>query len=325
MMHQMPPRPAGARVGFTLVELLVVIAIIGVLVALLLPAVQAARESARRTQCKSQLREIGLAVQNYSDAHGAYPPGRTTSDQYGVSWAFEILPYIEQQTVHDAFVKGERVDSPANAAAMRTPIPVYTCPSRRSPGADRDFDDNDGPSQVQGEATRGDYAGNAGLEEDMGMEDNDFIGAEIDTTLAGPIYSGSDISERRVTDGLSNTLLVGERHIRPVNPEWDPARAHVLQGDSCFLASDSLKTVLRGTEDGLARGPEDNDDEVFGSDHPGVTQFVFLDGHADSFANDRGGEVTGLNPNQVEDIRIDDEWRWLGALSTIAGGEVVQN
>lgn len=310
--------------GFTLVELLVVIAIIGILVALLLPAVQAARESARRIQCNSQLREIGLAVQNYHDVHNHFPTGRNKRDQYGVSWAYEILPQLEQQAVHDAYVETERVDSELNAAAMRTPISVYACPSRRRAAADRDFDNEDAPSLVRGAATLGDYAANAGLEEDMGMEGNDFIDGKIDPTLAGPIFSGSKINARRVVDGLSNTLAIGEKHIRPVQDDWTEGTEHRLQGDSCFLASDSLNTILRGTEDGLADGPDDNDYQGFGSDHPGVTQFVFLDGHSEAFAYNNGATAMGVNPEQVEDIRVDDEWLWLAALSSIAGGEIMQ-
>lgn len=327
----MPVRTTGQRqthscmsLGFTLVELLVVIAIIGVLVALLLPAVQAARESARRTQCKSQLREIGLAVQTYHDVNGYFPTGRTTSNQFGVSWTFMILPHIEQQAVYDSWVPEERVDSVANIEAMRTPMPIYACPSRRSAAANRDFDDDDAPSLVRGQAVLGDYAANAGLEENIGMEGNDFQGGKIDTTLAGPMYSGSKISARRVTDGLSNTLAIGEKHIRPVQPDWTEGTEHARQGDSCFLASDSLTTVLRGTEDGLADGPDDNDDEVFGSDHPNLVQFVFLDGHVEAFASDNAATATGVNPNQTEDINIDDQWLWLAALSSIGGGELVQ-
>ncbi len=311
------------RRGFNLVELLVVIAIIGILVALLLPAIQAARESARRTECRSHLREIGLALQSYHDAKGRFPTGRNRSDQFGTSWAFSLLPYLEQQAVHGAFVEGERVDSEANASAMRRPIPLYFCPSRRQPAADRDFDDNDQPSQVRGVAAGGDYAANAGLEEDIGMEDNDFVAGKIDLTLAGPLFSGSAIKMRQVTDGLSNTIAIGDKHIRPVRDEWDEGTQHARQGDSCFLASDSLTTIMRGTEDGLADGPDDPSDEVFGSEHPGVVQFVFLDGHAEALSTSNSGTAIGVNPEQVSDINIADEWLWLGALSTVAGSEIM--
>lgn len=309
--------------AFTLVELLVVIAIIGILVALLLPAIQAARESARRAQCSTQLREMGIALQNYHDAQGHFPTGRNRRDQYGVSWAYYLLPQLEQQAMHDAYIPTLKVSDEGNAIAMRTPLPIYTCPSRRTPGADRDFDNDDQPSEVRGVAGRGDYAANAGLEEDMGLEENDFEFGKIDLTLAGPIYSGSKVSSRRVTDGLSNTLAIGEKHIPPIKPEWNEARAHARQGDSCFLAGDSLKTIMRGTEDGLAQGPDDDDNEVFGSTHPGVVQFVFLDGHVEPLANNSSLTATGVNPNQVEDIRMDEQWLWLAALSTVGGGEIV--
>lgn len=311
--------------GFTLVELLVVIAIIGVLVALLLPAIQAAREAARRAQCMTQLREIGLAIQNYHDSKGHFPSGRNRSDQYGTSWAFSILPQLEQQAVHDAYVTTERVDSPANARAMRTPISTYACPSRRSPAADRDFDNDDDASLVQSAAVLGDYAANAGFEEDMGMEDNDFADGDLNLTLAGPIFSGSRIRARQVTDGLSNTLAIGERHIPPARSEWQPGRIHAEQGDTCFLASDSLKTILRGTEDGLAESENDRSDEVFGGLHPGVTLFVFLDGHAEAISSTSRSGAIGVNPGAVRDIRIDDEWLWLGALSTVSGAEIIEN
>ncbi len=312
------------KMAFTLVELLVVIAIIGVLVALLLPAVQAAREAARRTQCTSQLRQIGLAIHNYHDARRQFPTGRNRTDQFGVSWAYSVLPQIEEQAIHDAFDKTKRVDDPANARAMRTAIPVYVCPSRRAPAANRDFDNNDEPSLVRGVAVAGDYAANAGLEEDIGMEGNDFSSGGIDRTLAGPIFSGSKIRSRQVTDGMSKTLAVGEKHIRTAEPNWPEGRVHALQGDTCFLSGDSITTILRGTEDGLADGPRHPSDQVFGSAHPGVTQFVYLDGHAESLATSSSATATGVNPNHVGDIDIAPEWLWLGAISTIGGGEIVQ-
>ena len=92
---------ASPRTGFTLVEVLVVIAIIGILVAFLLPAIQAARESARRTQCQNNLKQIGVAVQNHHDTRKQFPMGRNRFDQYAVSWAFFLLPYMEETAVYN--------------------------------------------------------------------------------------------------------------------------------------------------------------------------------------------------------------------------------
>ncbi len=171
------------RQAFTLVELLVVIAIIGILVALLLPAIQAARESARRSQCQNQLKQMGLALNNYHDARKGYPTGRNGRDEKAVSWAFLILPYMEEQAVYDSFKRTLPVDHIDNSQAMRVPIAGYVCPSRRSPGADRDFDASSTGTVVKAAGTRGDYAANAGLEEDMGTEINDFDGRGVDMTL----------------------------------------------------------------------------------------------------------------------------------------------
>ena len=337
--------------AFTLVELLVVIAIIGILIALLLPAVQAARESARRTQCNSQLKQLGLAIQNYHDTAGQFPQGRNSTSELGVSWAFQILPQLEEQVIYDAFDPTQPVHADANAAAMRTPIATYVCPSRRSPAADRNFDNNDQGAGANGEplgvAVAGDYAANAGLEEDTGMEDSDYLEGEvdfrdghIDWSLSGPIFSNSRIRTRNVTDGLSKTLAVGEKHLPPLLGDWDPNLAQSGQGDTCFLAADKIETIFRGTEDGLASGPNDQGirqdsrrrgSQIFGSDHPGICQFVFLDGHVETFSTERTG-AADVNASQIRDVPsyLDPEdqeeinrWGWLMAMSTIAGEEVI--
>ena len=340
--------------GFTLVELLVVIAIIGILVALLLPAVQAARESARRNQCISQLRQIGLAIQNHHDTFGFFPTGRTSIDDFGVSWAQRILPQLEEQAVFDAYDPAEPVHAEANAVAMRTPISVYACPSRRPATADRDFHNGGAGGGANGEPRRsavlGDYAANGGLEEDTGMEGNDYVdgvfdllNGTIDWSIAGPIYTLSKIEARQVIDGLSQTIAVGEKHIAQPAPGEDipDERLHSVQGDTCFLAGDNPRTIFRGSEDGLASGPaalplvdgeSNNGAQVFGSSHPGVVQFVYLDGHAEAHAVDQGGAAIGVNPNNISDVPSgldpDDaeeirRWGWLLAASTIAGEEVV--
>jgi len=125
--------------GFTLVELLVVIAIIGILVALLLPAVQSAREAARRTQCKNNLKNIGLAILNHTDTRGVFPTGGVTwgvliedylengklvsTEKMGLGWGFQILPYMEQDALHDVI---------SSEVMRNTEVPLYNCPSRRS-------------------------------------------------------------------------------------------------------------------------------------------------------------------------------------------------
>lgn len=127
------------RGGFTLVELLVVIAIIGILIALLLPAVQAAREAARRSQCSNNLKQIALATHNYHDKHNCLPPG--VVDPHGVlsgfghgdrkwtNWAISILPYIEQKPLYDQYDQKAFNEDPVNRDVVQTFVDVYACPS----------------------------------------------------------------------------------------------------------------------------------------------------------------------------------------------------
>jgi prepilin-type N-terminal cleavage/methylation domain-containing protein/prepilin-type processing-associated H-X9-DG protein len=294
--------------AFTLVELLVVIAIIGILVALLLPAIQAAREAARRNQCQNNLKQMGIAVQMHLDTKKVFPMGRNGTDQKAVSWAYYLLPYLEERSVYDSYNKSIPVYDKANAPAMRVPMSIYVCPTRRgTPKADRNFDDDDKapPPEYRGVATEGDYGANAGLEEDTGMEGNDFKAGAIDRSLAGPIVSGSKYSAKHVTDGMASTFAIGEKHIRPVPNNVDEGKDHFEIGDTAFLAGDAINTILKCTEDGLATGPDDTHEHVFGSLHSGVVQFVFLDGHVDAISND-------IDVNSLK------------AMSTIGGGEVVQ-
>jgi prepilin-type N-terminal cleavage/methylation domain-containing protein/prepilin-type processing-associated H-X9-DG protein len=294
--------------GFTLVEVLVVIAIIGVLASLMLPAVQMARESARRTQCQNNLKQIGLAVQSHHDARKQFPMGRNRFDQFAVSWSFFLLPYIEESAIYASFDPNARVDEDSNAEAMRTPIEIYACPSRRSAAADRNFDNNDSPPKVLGAATLSDYAANAGLEYDTGMVGGDAsasVFGQYNRTDSGPIFSGSRINARQVTDGLSNTIAVGERHLPPPPPGTPPEMEHYTVGDTAAIPGDTPHTAFRGAGTGLAEGPDDPDRTKFGSAHAGkLVQFVFLDGH-----------VRGLRPDVAIAV--------LKTLCTIGGGETI--
>jgi prepilin-type N-terminal cleavage/methylation domain-containing protein/prepilin-type processing-associated H-X9-DG protein len=307
---QRPSRVDGHTAGVTLVEVLVVIAIIGLLVALLLPAIQAARESARRMQCQNNLKQIGVAIQNHHETRKQFPMGRNQWNQNAVSWAFFLLPYMEETTLYNSWNSTARADDPKNAATMRTPIETYACPSRRKAAADRNFDNNDSPPTPdhQGVATLADYSANAGIKLMTGM-----VGSDKDATIfgaysradSGPIFSGSHISARQVEDGLSNTFAVAERHLPPVPQNTPEEMEDFAIGDTASIAGDTPHTIFRCTENGLATGYDDKDRNKFGSSHSsGTVQAVFLDGH-----------VGGLQPDI--DLPV------LQALSTIGGSEVV--
>jgi prepilin-type N-terminal cleavage/methylation domain-containing protein/prepilin-type processing-associated H-X9-DG protein len=305
-----------ARTGFTLVEVLVVIAIIGILVAFLLPAIQAAREAARRSQCQNNLKQIGVAVQNHHDARRVFPMGRNGINQFAVSWAFFILPYMEETAIYNSWVPTVEVYKPQNDATMRTPIETYACPSRRRAAADRNFDNNNAapPAEALRVATLADYSANAGIKLLTGMTNDENSGGvfgNYNRTVAGPIFSGSHIGARQVEDGLSKTIAIGERHLPPVPEGTAEEMQDYAIGDTAAIPGDTPHTTFRCTgcsgdeqKDGLATGLDDPDRNKFGSSHPsGVVQCVFLDGHVASLHRDTSDVV-------------------LKALSTIGGGEV---
>ena len=301
---------AASPSAFTLVELLVVIAIIGVLIGLLLPAVQAAREAARRSSCTNNLKQVGLAVANHEGVRKVFPKGRDTRSPGGVqedlpdtrfreaySWAFRLLPFMEQQSIFDAYVPTATVYDAANARAMRTPVAGYYCSSRRAPASDRNFDDNNGtpPADGIGVAAGGDYAANPGAYYTFSSPDpypgDEAADQRNDVKYAGPIHTFSRVKAAQVTDGLSKTFAIGERHIPPIDPAWTPEKVHYNQGDTAFFAADTPTTQFRDTLRGLASFPDDTSSRKFGSRHPGITNFVFLDGHVEAISNDTDSDV----------------------------------
>ena len=281
-----------AKHGFTLVELLVVIAIIAMLVALLLPAVQAAREASRRISCVNNLKQIGLAIQMHHDTQGTYPSGRDGLDMNSISWSFSLLPYMEEQAIHDSLVSSERVDSDANIQAMRTPVSAYYCPSRRSPEANRDFPNDGNPPLVRAVAAAGDYAANVGHQILFGSN-----GEPLNGSIAGPIFTFSKVRAKQVTDGLSKTLGVGEKWVP--NPAYfnddgdgsdvcQEGNEHYCQGDTAFFAGNFAEAIF-GEE--LSSGAFDDSDSEFGSEHRNICHFVFLDGHVDPVDQNTDEEV----------------------------------
>ncbi|SFI09655.1 DUF1559 domain-containing protein [Planctomicrobium piriforme] len=177
------------RRGFTAIELLVVIAIIAILIALLLPSVQQAREAARRMQCQNNLMQLGLALQNYHQAHDSFPPGsinptgpiRDDGTGYQVGWIPQILPYIDQQLLYSKLNFNKGAHDPANTVVLGFSPPQLMCPSSNTPSGGHNY---------------------------VGCHND--IEAPIDVDNNGVLFLNSHIRLRDLTDGRQATLLLGE-------------------------------------------------------------------------------------------------------------------
>ncbi len=181
------------RAGFTLIELLVAITIIGVLLSLLMPAVQASRAAARRIQCQNQLRQLGLALHNYHDTHACFPAGSYVlgpafQTQSGWGWGAMILPHIEQTPLYQQLDFDHGTAVGANLARIATPVSIWRCPSDTAPAQMHIVPWNYPPLEI----ASGNYCGVEGLLREMSR-----------TRMAD------------VTDGTSQTLLLGERGVQP--------------------------------------------------------------------------------------------------------------
>jgi prepilin-type N-terminal cleavage/methylation domain-containing protein/prepilin-type processing-associated H-X9-DG protein len=206
------------RIGFTLIELLVVIAIIAVLIALLLPAVQQAREAARRTQSRNNLKQIGIALHNYHDAHKVFPaaylantrhPSRdpnTFDGPNGFAWGTMLLPYLDQAPLYNSIRTDLPCWAPQNASAVAINLPVFMSPSATNSNGPMIVRDGSGNELAR--FGRAHYVANAGQDEPWAYQLEDY--SQI---ANGPMYRNSKIRTADVTDGLSNTIFIGEHSI----------------------------------------------------------------------------------------------------------------
>ena len=286
------------RKAFTLVELLVVIAIIGILVALLLPTVQAAREAARRMSCYNNMKQIGLALHNYHDTYKAFPmgwiglrngAGRVLDAEGGPGWgwAAHTLPFVEQVTATDIIDDHLPITDLANAQARATYLPVFRCPSDIS--SDQTFELEDDTGTVITTVPVANYVGMFGTLE---LEDCEITPVGRQCRGDGPFYHNSSTRFRDIVDGTSHTLLVGERSSKIEHSTWIGA----VPG-----AEESFARIL-AIADHAPNDPGGHLDDP-GSFHPGGTNFVFADGSVHIIV-----ETIDLNVYR--------------ALATIQGGEV---
>jgi len=262
--NKRPITPSAAR-GFTLVELLVVIAIIGVLVALLLPAVQSAREASRRMSCQNNLKQIALAVHNYHDSYLLLPPASTNPNLGGSSGFAAILPYLEQGNLYQQYDFAKGNSDPANLQVVSQRIKTYLCPScffiRKVPASGCDANDR----------APGTYAFSTNTGDPYGVSDGAIVNA-----LTPPTRFAS------VIDGTSNTFLAGECHwgFRDYLFTSGPCNGQVRGGFSYWSSPYPLATVFS------TRGPFNpqsmNGDSMrltnFRSSHPAGVNMNNVDG-----------------------------------------------
>jgi prepilin-type N-terminal cleavage/methylation domain-containing protein/prepilin-type processing-associated H-X9-DG protein len=314
---------SGKRVGFTLIELLVVIAIIAILIGLLLPAVQKVREAAARAQCANNLKQIGLALHAYHDAHKVLPSGHQTKGidgayvSYYANWAILILPFVEQDNLYKLYNNSKLNFDPANMAAVNQMyLPVYSCPSDQHANmliqpetVPNSGDPNPaymtgsyrgmgGVTCINGDHWAGYPSEGIALMKQCG-QDRGIFHTDGDTGLKPERLAN-------IKDGTSNTLMVGERTTRThpsrttfwansfnlysVSGAYSESANLLNDYDACAAVTTNIANCKYG----------------WGSFHTGIINFVFADGHVQTIS-------TSINMQTFMD------------LSTIAGGEVIPN
>lgn len=324
MSHQSAQSVTAAKTrrkpGFTLVELLVVIAIIGILVALLLPAIQAAREASRRMQCSNHLKQITMALHNYEDTYKVLPMGWPSrgSLQAEFAWTVYILPYLEQKALYDQLdVTGRRlrdvIADPTSRPLVQTPLPFYRCPSdtgapllqggsSAAPNFFRVFNCDTCPGGFEPSASN--YVGNAGFFDRNPPPNHSNNGV----FWVNRSYTMADI-----LDGTSNTFAVGERNDRCRGASWIGCRnppGPDMWGSYYVRGRVSVKL-----NDPRPVGSSNTCTEGFSSYHPGGALFSMCDGSVrfiDESIQFSNGGVTVNNNNPALNVTQLGTYQLLG-------------
>lgn len=299
-----------ARRGFTLVELLVVIAIIGVLISLLLPAVQQAREAARRMQCSNNLKQLGLAFHNYADVHRGFPQSRITAQYNGANavfsgWPTAVLPYVEQGNLVDQYNENLPHFHEDNQALVSTPISLFVCPS--TPNGDRRVQLSTGPLESQLIADRygapGDYYARLQTWE---WPEGATVSLGLDSNSGTPLA--------KFTDGLSNTVLLGEVSGRPtlyVNGKAKTSPMTTQPGWSAWAGPQALR--LRSYNDDCSA--ESDSSTIY----PRIVNVCNQQG---LYSFHPGGAVVGLGDGSVRFLAETVDVETIVAMHSRDGGEV---